>query len=100
MYFILCSVKSLKDIYEMLYNQNPGGSYCAEIENEKLVSFCGSFPMDEQNMIITSYVTQKEYRGQGYGLKVFTKVIEETKGKNLFINAADGMETIYARIRY
>ena len=44
-----------------------------------------------------SYVTEKQYRGMGYGSMAFKAVVDWAKGKNLYLNSADGKEPMYAK---
>ena len=58
-----------------------GQAYCLEL-NGKLVSFCGYFELSKDAFLGFCYVTDKEYRGMGYGSKCFQAVVDDCKGKN------------------
>ena len=62
---------------QKMVKENPETFWCAEIEG-KVVSFCGCHKLDENKAVLTSYVTDKEFRGRGIGRKVFGKVIRAT----------------------
>ena len=55
-------------------------AYCVElIPDGKIVSFCGYFRLSEDANLIITYITDKHYRGMGYGSKCF-------KGKRFCIS--------------
>ena len=63
-----------------------GKAYCLELDG-KLISFCGYFELSEDAFLIISYITDKDYRGMGYGSKCFKAVMDDCKGKKLLINS-------------
>ena len=91
--------------YELCLERSPTGAFCVELDDGKLVSFCSGYNLDENNILVYryliktvekldkvhfSYITEKKYRGMGYGSMAFKAVVEWSKGKNLYLNSADG----------
>ena len=59
------------DMMEMAFGTK-GTAYCVElIPDGKIVSFCGYFRLSEDANLIITYITDKDYRGMGYGSKCF-----------------------------
>ena len=49
-----------------------GTAFCIELEPDgKIVSFCGYFRLSDDANLIIAYITDKDYRGQGYGSQCF-----------------------------
>ena len=53
----------------------PTGFWCADIDSKGVVSFCGCYDIGDNTAVVTSYVTDKQYRGKGIGREVFSKAI-------------------------
>ena len=77
------------DMFDFVFGSK-GQAYCLEL-NGKLVSFCGYFELSKDAFLGISYVTDKEYRGMGYGSECIKAVIGDYNGKNckpkVFINS-------------
>merc|ERR1712062_484957 len=84
-----------QDMFDFVFGSK-GKAYCLELSG-KLISFCGYFELSEDAFLIISYITDKEYRGMGYGSKCFKAVMDDCKGKKLLINSADGKQEMYGR---
>ena len=76
------------DMFDFVFGSK-GKAYCLELDGE-LISFCGYFELSEDAFLIISYITEKKYRGMGYGSRCFKAVMDECKGKRLLINSGYG----------
>jgi len=83
--------------YELVLERSPTGAFCVELDDGTIAAFCGGYNLDDENVLVYSYVTEKQYRGMGYGSMAFKAVVEWAKGKNLYLNSADGKEAMYGR---
>jgi len=81
---------------ERMVRENPNRFWCGEIDG-KAVSFCGCNQIDKDKAVFTSYVTDKEYRGQGIGRQVFDKVMSYFPKHSVFINSMENKISMYNR---
>merc|ERR1712227_621192 len=88
------------DQFEMMLETCPDGFWCAEIEGEKTVSFCGAYDIGNRQAIVANFITKKGYRKKGIGSIVLNKVIAHYKDYMIFINSIEGKEKYYGKFGF
>lgn len=93
---------------ECFYNTDPNGYYLGLLDNEP-ISTISVVKYDNTFSFLGFYIVKEEYRGKGYGLKLWNKAIKYLEGTNIGLDGVvdqqhnyrkSGFKLAYSNIRY
>ena len=81
---------------EMFYYADPTGFFVGELNGQIISAICG-IKCPRNFAFVGFYVCKKEFRGKGYGLKIFQHCMKYLEGFNISLESVAAQEKNYLK---